>query len=137
MLKRRSLLLSAAATAGAGLARSRTARAADPYKVGFVYLGPIGDLGWTYQHDQGRLAMQKALGDAVSTQYVENVAEGPDAERVIRQLASGGDQLIYTTSFGYMNPAERVAKQNPDDQVRAGDGLQDVAEPGGVQRALL
>ncbi len=114
MIKRRTLVLSAAATAGAGLVSGRTARAVDPYKVGFVYLGPIGDLGWTYQHDQGRLAMQKELGDAVSTQYVENVVEGPDAERVIRQLAGGGNQLIYTTSFGYMNPTERVAKQTPN-----------------------
>lgn len=115
MLKRRTLLLSAAAaTAGAGLASRRSARAAEPLKVGFVYLGPIGDLGWTFQHDQGRLAMQKALGDAVVTQYVENVAEGPDSERVIRQLATSGNKLIYTTSFGYMNPTERVAKQFPD-----------------------
>ncbi len=114
MLKRRSLLLSAAASAGAGLARGRAARAADPYKVGFVYLGPIGDLGWTYQHDQARLALQQALEDAVSTQYVENVAEGPDTERVVRQLVSAGNKLIYTTSFGFMNPTERVAKQNPN-----------------------
>ncbi|MBV9656435.1 MAG: BMP family ABC transporter substrate-binding protein [Acetobacteraceae bacterium] len=112
-MQRRTLLISATTAFGARLAGARRANAANPFKVGFVYVGPIGDLGWTYQHDQGRLAMQKELGEAVSTQYVENVGEGPDAERVIRQLVSGGNQLIYTTSFGYMNPTERVAKASP------------------------
>ena len=88
----------------------------DPLKVGFVYVGPIGDHGWTYRHDQGRLAIEKALGAQVSTSYVENVSEGADAERVIRQLAAGGHQLIFTTSFGFMNPTVKVAKRFP--QVR-------------------
>lgn len=78
-------------------------------KVGFVYVGPIGDHGWSYQHDQGRLAVEKELG--VKTSYVENVAEGADAERVIRQLAASGHDLIFTTSFGFMNPTVKVAKQ--------------------------
>ena len=78
-----------AAVAAFGLAGA--AHAADPVKVGFVYVGPIGDHGWSYQHDQGRLAVEKEFGDKVKTTYVENVAEGPDAERVIRQLATGND----------------------------------------------
>jgi simple sugar transport system substrate-binding protein len=85
-----------------------------PLKVGFVYIGPVGDFGWTYAHEQGRLQLVEELGDAVETTIVENVAEGPDAERIIRQLAQDGNQLIFTTSFGYMNPTIKVAKQFPD-----------------------
>ncbi|MCG8508171.1 MAG: BMP family ABC transporter substrate-binding protein, partial [Rhodospirillales bacterium] len=87
---------------------------AEPTKVGFVYVGPIGDHGWTYRHDIGRLAIEKALGDKVTTSYVESVSEGPDAERVIAQLAQSGHDLIFTTSFGYMNPTVKVAKRFPD-----------------------
>ncbi len=82
-------------------------------KVGFVYVGPIGDHGWSYQHDQGRLALEKHFGGKVKTTYVENVAEGADAERVIRQLARTGHNVIFTTSFGFMNPTAKVAKQFP------------------------
>ena len=82
-------------------------------KVGFVYVGPIGDHGWTYRHDVGRLAIEKAFGDKVKTSYVESVSEGADAERVIRQLASTGHGLIFTTSFGYMNATVKVAKRFP------------------------
>jgi basic membrane protein A len=85
----------------------------DPMKVGFVYVGPIGDHGWSYQHDQGRLALEKHFGGKVETTYVENVPEGADAERVIRKLASTGHQVIFTTSFGFMNPTVKVAKQFP------------------------
>jgi len=91
-----------------------TALAADPLKVAFVYLGPVGDGGWTYQHDLGRLALQKELGDKVKTIFVENVPETADAERVIRQLAADGNQLIFTTSFGYMEPTLKVAKMFPN-----------------------
>ncbi|WP_299874660.1 BMP family ABC transporter substrate-binding protein [uncultured Cocleimonas sp.] len=80
-------------------------------KVGFVYVGPIGDHGWSYQHDQGRLALEKELD--VKTTYVESVPEGADAERVIRQLAADGNEVIFTTSFGYMNPTIKVAKKFP------------------------
>lgn len=83
--------------------------AAAETKVGFVYVGPIGDHGWSYQHDQGRQAVEKALG--VKTTYVESVSEGADAERVIRKLASSGNDIIFTTSFGYMNPTIKVAKK--------------------------
>ena len=88
--------------------------AAEKIKVGFVYVGPIGDHGWTYRHDIGRLAIEKALGDRVETSYVESVSEGADAERVIRQLAAAGHGLIFTTSFGFMNPTVKVAKQFPN-----------------------
>lgn len=102
------------AAAFVAVALGSAAWAADPLKVGFVYVGPIGDHGWSYQHHQGLLAVKEALGDKVETTYVENVAEGPDAERVIRQLASSGHGLIYTTSFGFMNPTLKVAKRFPD-----------------------
>ena len=84
--------------------------AAKDFKVGFVYIGPPGDHGWTYQHDQGRIAVEKALG--VKTSFVENVSEGPDAQRVINQLAASGHNMIFTTSFGYMNPTLKAAKRN-------------------------
>ncbi len=91
-----------------------TAAAQDKLKVGFVYVGPISDHGYSYQHDQGRLAVEKALGDKVATTYVENVPEGADAERVIEQLAASGNKLIFTTSFGFMNPTLKVAQRYPD-----------------------
>jgi len=102
----------ALALGGLTLAAPQAAHA-DELKVGFVYVGPIGDHGWTYRHDVSRLAIEKALGANVKTTYVESVKEGPDAERVIRQLAQGHD-LIFTTSFGFMNPTVKVAKQFPD-----------------------
>jgi basic membrane protein A len=87
---------------------------AEPLKVGFVYVGSIGDYGWNYAHNRGRLAIEAEFGDKVQTSYVENVAEGPDAQRVITQLANTGHKLIFTTSFGFMNPTLRVAKDFPD-----------------------
>ena len=83
-------------------------------KVGFVYVGPIGDFGWSYEHDQGRLAVDEALGDRVETSYVESVPEGADAERVMTQMALSGHKLIFTTSFGYMDPTINVAAKFPD-----------------------
>ena len=90
------------------------ATAAEPLKVGFVYVGPVGDAGWTYAHDQGRLMLEKELAGKVKTTFVENVPEGADAERVIRQLVTDGNKVIFTTSFGYMNATEKVAKAFPD-----------------------
>jgi simple sugar transport system substrate-binding protein len=87
--------------------------AAPPLKVAFVYVTPVGQAGWTYQHDLGRLEMERALGAAVKTTVVEDVAEGPDAERVMRDLAAQGHQLIFATSFGYLEPALRVAADYP------------------------
>jgi simple sugar transport system substrate-binding protein len=86
----------------------------EPLKVGFVYVSPVGDAGWTAQHNAGRLEMEKALGDKVKTSFVEKVPEGADAERVIRDLAQQGNRLIFTTSFGFMNPTIKVAQEFPD-----------------------
>ena len=101
----------------AGLALSLAvgaASGADKPKVGFIYIGPTGDHGWTYQHDQGRLAVEEALGDQVEIIYVESVPEGPDSERVITRLAREGAGIIFTTSFGYMDPTIKVAKSFPN-----------------------
>ncbi|WP_420003945.1 BMP family ABC transporter substrate-binding protein [Arenibacterium sp. LLYu02] len=105
--------LLAGAAVALGLAAGG-ALAQDKTKVGFVYVGPVGDGGWTYEHNQGRLAVEKEFGDKVETVYVENVAEGPDAERVITQMALQGANLIFTTSFGYMDPTINVAAKFPN-----------------------
>jgi len=97
-----------------GLATGAMADGHEKTKVGFVYVGPVGDGGWTFTHDQGRLAVEEEFGDAVETVYVENVAEGPDAERVMTQMALDGADLIFTTSFGYMDPTNNVAAKFPD-----------------------
>ncbi|MFV2035811.1 MAG: BMP family ABC transporter substrate-binding protein, partial [Halocynthiibacter sp.] len=86
----------------------------DPLKVGFVYVGPIGDGGWTYYHDVARLAVEAEFGDRVETTFVESVPEGADAERVLTQMALSGTDLIFTTSFGYMDPTINVAAKFPD-----------------------
>ena len=92
-----------------------TSSVANPHlTVGFVYVGPIGDHGWTYMHDKGRLAIEEEFGDMVKTVYVENVKYGPDAERVIRQMAQEGVDIIFATSFGYMESMLKVAKEFPD-----------------------
>ncbi len=100
---------------GACLLHAPAAHAApaEPLNIGFVYVSPVGDAGWTYQHERGRLALQQALGDRVRTTAVESVAEGPDAERVMRDLAAQGHTLIFATSFGYLEPALRVARDFP------------------------
>jgi simple sugar transport system substrate-binding protein len=85
----------------------------DPLKVGFVYVAPLTDAGWVHQHDEGRKAVEAALGARVKTHYVENVAEGPDGERVIRDLAQQGYGLIFTPSFGYMEATLKVAQEFP------------------------
>ena len=101
--------------AGAMLLATMTySHAADPFKVGFVYVGPVGDHGWTYMHDIGRQAVEEKFGDAVETVFVESVPEGPDAERVMRNMIADGVDMIFTTSFGYMEQTVKVAKENPD-----------------------
>lgn len=102
----------AGATLAFGL--STAAIAADTTKVGFVYVGPIGDFGWSYEHNEGRLAVEEAFGDKVETTYVESVPEGADAERVLTQMALSGHDIIFTTSFGYMDPTLAVAAKFPD-----------------------
>ncbi len=117
-MNRRYLLAAAGAVTAVAattfLAPFSVAQTPAPLKIGFVYVSPVGDAGWTSQHDTGRREMEKALGGKVVTQFVENVQEGPDAERVIRELAQAGNQLIFTTSFGYMNPTIKVAAQFPN-----------------------
>ncbi len=85
--------------------------AKEKIKVGFVYVSPTGDAGWTHSHDQARKYIEKELGNKIETSFVESVPEGADAERVIRNMASKGHDLIFTTSFGYMNPTLKVAKR--------------------------
>ena len=106
------------------------AAAREPLQIGFVYVTPIGDAGWTYQHDQGRLAMQRALGTRVRTVVVENVAEGPDSERVMRDLARQGCRLIFATSFGYGEPALRVAADFPGTAFEHAGGYRNAANLG-------
>ena len=90
------------------------ANADEKLKVGFIYVGPVGDHGWTYMHDQGRLLVESELGDKVTTTYIENVKYGPDAERVMRDMAQTGHDIIFATSFGYMESMLKVAKEFPD-----------------------
>ena len=85
-----------------------------PLKIGFVYVAPVTDAGWVRQHDEARKAVEAALGSEVQTTHVENVAEGADAERVIRDLAQQGHRLIFTPSFGYMEPTLKVARDFPN-----------------------
>lgn len=106
----RKTLLATAATLGL----ATTAMAADPTEACFVYVGPIGDGGWTYQHHQGALAVQEEFGDKVKIRWQESVPEGADAERVITQMAISGCDIIFTTSFGYMDPTNAVAAKFPD-----------------------
>lgn len=108
-MKLKSLLVGLGLFAGASLVHAE-----DPLKVGFVYVGPVGDLGWSYEHDRGRLGLEEYFGDKVETTFVENVPEGADAERVITQLAKAGNDMIFTTSFGFMNPTVKVAKRFPN-----------------------
>jgi basic membrane protein A len=107
-------LMKSALTAALALGLSTAAFAADKTKVGFVYVGPIGDGGWTFEHNEGRLAVEEEFGDKVETVFAEMVPEGPDAERVMTQMALEGADLIFTTSFGYMDPTLNVAAKFPN-----------------------
>ena len=107
-------IVAAVALVTMAAATLHTNGAAAKLKIGFVYLGPIGDLGWTYQHEVGRRAVVAAFGDRVETTYLENVPEGPDAERSIEQLVRAGHQLIFAASFGYMDPVIKVAAKYPN-----------------------
>ncbi len=104
----------AAAFAAACLFSLSPSSNAQPLKIGFVYVSPITEAGWTRQHEEGRKAVDKALGASVKTTFVENVPEGADAERVIRDLAREGHKIIFTPSFGYMEPTLKVAQEFPD-----------------------
>jgi basic membrane protein A len=108
-----------AAAPDAASAASEPASAAEvapassgPLKIAFAYVGPVGDAGWTFAHNNGRLAVEKEFGDKVKTSFVEKVPEGPEAERVIRDLVGQGNTLIFGTTFGYMEPMLKVAADN-------------------------
>jgi basic membrane protein A len=103
------IVVAAAAAVITVAAATLSAPAAEKLKVGFIYTGPVGDFGWTYQHEVARQALVKAFGDKIDTTYLENVNEGPDSERSIEQLARAGNKLIFTTSFGFMDPTIKVA----------------------------
>ncbi len=122
---RRTLL--GTALAAPALLTARRARAQAAMPVAFMYVSPVGDAGWSFQHELGRRALDKELGGAVKTSFVENVNEGADAERVIRKLASDGNKLIFTTSFGYMNPTLKVAAGFPDTRFEHSTGYKRAA----------
>ncbi|MBI5269847.1 MAG: BMP family ABC transporter substrate-binding protein [Burkholderiales bacterium] len=116
-----------AASAASEAPASAAAVAASPLKIAFAYVGPVGDAGWTYAHNQGRLAVEKEFGDKVVTSFVEKVPEGPEAERVIRDLVAQGNTLIFGTTFGYMEPMLKVAADNPNVKFEHGTGYKTAA----------
>ena len=111
---KKTLLTLAAATALAGFAAPANAQGMDKVKACFIYVGPVGDFGWSYQHDQGRLYVEEQLGDKVETAYLESVPEGADSERALERFARSGCNIIFTTSFGYMDATNKVAGDFPD-----------------------
>ena len=113
-LTKRALMTGAAMALGLAATGAIAGSHGEKLKVGFVYVGPVGDGGWTYEHDKGRQAVQEHFGDKVETVFVESVPEGPDSERVMTQMALDGAKLIFTTSFGYMDPTLNVAAKFPD-----------------------
>ncbi|HET7753014.1 MAG TPA: BMP family ABC transporter substrate-binding protein [Anaeromyxobacteraceae bacterium] len=98
----------------AAAAPAAPAKAPEKLKIGFIYVGPVGDAGYSFQHDLGRKKAVEKFADKVETTYVEKVAEGPDAERVIRDLVAQGNKLVFATSFGFMDSMVKVAKDTPD-----------------------
>ncbi len=112
-ITRRRLLGTATAAGTLALAPGLARAGGDRVKAGWIYVGPIGDHGWTYRHDVGRREVEAALGDRVETTYVESVQEGADAERVLRRMAAAGHDIVFATSFGFMNAVIRVARQFP------------------------
>ena len=110
-------IAAAAVLAGCGKkeeAKPAAAAKAEPLKIAFAYVGPVGDGGWTFAHDNARKALEKEFGDKIVTSYVENVPESADAERVLRDMASQGNKLIFGTTFGYMEPMLKVAADNKE-----------------------
>ncbi|WP_395669504.1 BMP family ABC transporter substrate-binding protein [Rhodoferax sp.] len=136
-LQKRSLLKVAAVSAvlGAALvgcgkkeepapapAAAASAPKAEPLKIAFAYVGPVGDGGWTFAHDTARKALEKEFGDKIVTSYVENVPESADAERVIRDMATQGNKLIFGTTFGYMETMVKLAPEFKDVKFEHGTG---------------
>ena len=130
----KALALSAVASAALlGCAKKEEAPAAaapakaEPLKIAFAYVGPVGDGGWTFAHDNGRKAVEKEFGDKVVTSFVENVPESADAERVLRDLAGQGNKLIFGTTFGYMEPMLKVAADNAEVKFEHATGYKQAA----------
>ena len=103
-----------AAPAAAQAPAAAPAATAEPLKIAFAYVGPVGDGGYSYAHNQARLALEKEFGDKIKTMYVESVPEGADAERVLRDMAAQGNKLIFGTTFGYMDTIQKLAPEFPD-----------------------
>ncbi len=116
-----------AASAASEPASAASAAAAGPLKIAFAYVGPVGDAGWTFAHDQGRKAVEAEFGDKVKTSFVEKVPEGPEAERVIRDLVAQGNTLVFGTTFGYMEPMLKVAADHPNVKFEHGTGYKTAA----------
>ena len=110
-------------TAAAPAAASAAPAKPEPLKIAFAYVGPVGDAGWTFAHDLGRKEVEKEFGDKVKTSFVEKVPEGADAERVIRQMVSDGNKLIFGTTFGYMDPMMKVAADEKGVKFEHGTGF--------------
>ena len=115
------------AASAASEAPASAAAVAGPLKIAFAYVGPVADAGWTYAHNLGRLAVEKEFGDKVATTIVEKVPEGPEAERVIRDLVAQGNTLVFGTTFGYMEPMLKVAADNPNVKFEHGTGYKTAA----------
>ncbi len=95
-------------------AASAPAAAGEPLKIGFAYVGPVGDGGWSFAHDEARKKLEAEFGDKIKTMYVESVPEGPDAERVLRDIVGQGNKLIFGTTFGYMDVMQKLGEEFPD-----------------------
>jgi basic membrane protein A and related proteins len=140
-LSKRSLMKLAALTAVASAALmgcgkkeeapaaapAAAAAKAEPLKIAFAYVGPVGDGGWTFAHDNGRKAIEAEFGDKIVTSFVENVPESADAERVIRDLAGQGNKLVFGTTFGYMEPMLKVAADFKDVKFEHATGYKQAA----------
>ena len=126
----RRLACGATITLGLWTVLQHPAIAAEPLKVCFLYSNPIGESGWTYQHELARKELVAAMGDKIITKYVENIPEGPDAERVIRNFVQDGCKLIFTPSFGFMEPTLKAARTAPKVIFMNGSGYKTAANVG-------
>ena len=116
-----------AAPAASAAAAPASVAAPEPLKIGFIYVGPVGDAGWTFAHDNGRKHIEAKFGDKIKTSFVEKVPEGPDAERVIRDLVAQGNKLIFATSFGFGDAMAKVAKDHPEVKFEHATGFKTAA----------
>ena len=112
------------AAAAPAAAESAAPAKAEPLKIAFAYIGPVGDGGWSFAHDNARKALEKEFGDKISTTYVENVPASANAERVLRDFVDQGAKLVFGTTFGYMGAIAKVAADNPDVKFEHATGYQ-------------